>query len=181
MFTLAEINAAAPPNSPVKQASGAYWLSVLYAAERKVKDICRRALESASYSDVGYTLPVENTDGSYAYVYYLREPTGSVIAFADLTAFTLNDDTVLTADVTRETTRLVFNSPGEVKVTYPGGYMHDTAAGGAKDVLLGAVIAAMHVIHRRNQGETADFEGIVDTLRPYTACLYEPPYAEGPA
>jgi hypothetical protein len=180
MFTLDDINDAKPPNSPI--ASGGYWQSVLYAAARKVKDICRRKLESASYSDVGYTMPIDREDDTRGYAWYLREPTGSVIPFADLTAFTLNDDTVLTADVTREATRLIFASPGEVKVTYPGGYMRDTTAGGARGVLLGAVVAEMHAIHKSLQeGGSIDHSAVIDLLGPYTACLYESPYAEGPA
>ena len=103
-----------------------------------------------------------------------------MIAFADLTAFTLNDETVLTADVTRESKRLIFNSPGKVEVTYPGGYIRDDSTGGARAVILGAVIAAMHIIHRTNQGETADFAAVEDTLTPYTACQFADGYAEGP-
>lgn len=168
MFTLAEINAAKPPNSPIS--TGAYWQSILYAAERKVKDITRRELESASYSDVGHTTPVENDDGSIAYAWYLREPTGTALAFSALTRFTLDDSTVATADVTIEKARLIFGGDGEVKVTYAGGYMRDTATGGAQDVLLGAVIITMHAIHKADQVGTApDYSLAADVLAPYTA------------
>jgi hypothetical protein len=179
MFTLIQVNAAAPANSPFKVAAGAYAEGILLMAERKVKSICRRALETASYSDVGYTLACENPDGATVYAYYLREPTGTAIAFASLTAFTLNDDTVATADVTREATRLIFNSPGEVKVTYPGGYCRDTT--GAAVVLLQAVIGTMHAIHKAMQESVkADYSTIEELLDPYTASLMSGGYAEGP-
>jgi len=166
MFTITEVNAAKPPNSPI--GTGTYWDGILLAAEQKVKDICRRQLESASYTDIGYTIPVDN-DNTRAYVWYLSEPTGTALEFSALSAFTLDDDTVDSTDVTIEVNRLVFNSAGEVKVTYAGGYMANATA---KTVLKQAVIATMHALHKALQdGGKPDLSAVIDLLQPYTAAV----------
>jgi len=177
MFTLAEVNAAAPPSSPIPD-SGDYWTGILKLAERKVKSICRRALDSATYTDTGYTLPVENPDGSMVYVWHLREPTGTALAFSAFTTLKLDDATVDEADVTIEAGRLIFSGPGEVEATYPGGYMRDEII---KAELLQAVIATMHAIHLGLQkAETPDFAQVEDMLAPFKALLVGGGYAKEP-
>ena len=180
MFTLIQVNAAAPPNSPLKQAAGDYWGDVLKAAERVVKSICRRKLElNAAVSDKGYTLEVDDGNGGTGYVYYLAEPTGSAIAYASFTTLKLNDDTVATADVTIEAGRLVFLSGGEVELVYPGGFMRDTAE--AVPCLRRAVIMVMHTLHESDQNKVAaDYATVREMLAPYVRVLGDAPYAERP-
>jgi hypothetical protein len=176
LYEMADVLAAKPPNSPIVQSD--YWDGMLRIAESKVKAICRRKLQQDNYMDKGYTLSAENPDGEMVYVWYLREPTGTALAFTNLTAFTLNDDTVDSGDVTIEVGRLIFNSPGEVKVTYPGGYLTDTTH---KAIILQVVIAAMHEAHRASQAAVApNFSLIEDMLGPYRATLMGNGYAEGP-
>ena len=186
MFTIAEVNAAQPPNSPI--GSSAYWQGILKASEQQVKLLCGRQLESDDYSDVGYTVKQTNSDNTKVHVYYLNEPTGTLLTFAALTAFTLNDTTVAEAEVVIEVKRLVFNTPGEVKVTYAGGYLADTTH---KAVLLQAVIASMHALHAYLQGGGSrggfggryygpDLSAIESMLLPYTVIMIGE-YTEGPA
>lgn len=175
MFTLDEILAVQPANSPI--GDGAYWLSVLAMAERRVKSICGRELESASYTDAGYLLPSESANGK-VYVWYLREPTGTAIDFANLTDFTLDDATVDSDDVTIEAARLIFNGGGHVQVTYPGGYLRSTEA---TAVIKQAVVRVMHEIHRTMQeGGQPDFQGVKEDLAPYRVGQFVDTGTKGP-
>ena len=176
MFTLTEIQAAKPPNSPI--GDGQYWSDTLKAAESVVKTICRRALESTTYTDKGLTLEVLNDDGTRSNVWYIKEPKGSAFTYAQFTTIKMDDSTVAEADVTIEPRRLVFEGAGEVELTYAGGYMADTTA--AKLILRQAVIAVMHLLHAAMQGGTApDYSAVRQMLGDYTAS-YAPTYAELP-
>jgi len=167
MFTLDEVLAAKPTNSPIS--AGDYWAGILRLAEVKVKGMTGRALEPASYTDAGHTTP--DAIDSTKYVWYLREPTGTALAFSVLSAFTLGGETVAEADVTIGIKRLIFTTAGDVAVTYPGGYMRDTTV---KAVLLQIVIDTMHTIHRGMQeGTVPDLARIRDGLMPYSDCGYD--------
>jgi hypothetical protein len=169
MFTLADVLAAIPANSPI--IAGDYWDGVLAQAERKVKTFTGRALESASYTDTGHTVP--DAVDSAKHVWYLREPTGAALAFSTFSGtLKLNDTAVAEADVTIEAKRLVFATAGDVEVTYSGGYMAGTAA--VKAELLQAIIVTMHEIHRAGQeGLKPDFGYVAELLAPYTSYGYD--------
>ena len=163
MFTITEIDAAKPPNSPIS--TGDYWNDILKLAERKVKDICRRELESSTYTEKGQTVEVENDEGTH-YVYYLKEPTGSKIAYASFITLTLDETTVVEADLVIEADRIVFGGAGEVDVAYPGGFMRETTT--AVPALRQAVIEVMHILHAQGQQFGADTRsggGVSVTIR----------------
>jgi len=144
-----------PPGHPVT--SNTYWTSKLNAAEGYVIGWTGRQLVSASYTDVGHTIKVKPDSGSTQHIFYLSEPKGSAFTFAQLSSFTLNDVTVVTADVRVEADRLVFDGPGEVLVTYTGGYLADATA---KSIILGAVAEVMLILHRfTGGGNAASSEG----------------------
>ncbi|MBM3313178.1 hypothetical protein FJY70_01135 [candidate division WOR-3 bacterium] len=191
MFTLTQIIAAKPDNSPIS--TGDYWADLHVVAEEKVKQLCRRKLESANYTDRGLTTTIE-TDAGTRYVWYLREPTGSVIAYASFTTLTIDDAAVTEGDVVIEADRLVFESGGEVVAAYPGGWLANATA---TKVLRQAVIAAMHILHQQLQnpaatsgsgpaggydvlsGEAA-WAGLREILAPYTALELGRVYANEP-
>lgn len=163
MFTLTEVLAAKPPNSPI--GTGTYWQDVLAAAERKVKALCRRKLEADIYTDRGRLTPVYGD--TVQYVWYLREPTGVALDFDDFDLLTLNDAVVAEDDVRIEPDRLVFAVGGDLLAIYPGGWLRNDTA---KQELRRAVIATMHLLHNADQtGRAQDWTDVRDMLRPFMA------------
>ena len=117
---LADVLAVKPPSSPVSQSD--YWSATFTAAWRKVRDLCRRKLVTASYTDYIRTFPQAVGDvGDLLHVAYLREPIthGGTLT---VSAITLGGTTVDAADYQAYHDRIVLESPGEVVVAYTGGY-----------------------------------------------------------
>lgn len=152
LFTITDIIDAKPPDSQIT--AGAYWDDIRTVAERIVRDICGRELTSATYTDKGELLE-EVLDSGTRYVWYLKEPTGSAIAYSSFSAITIGGTTVATTAVLREADRLIFDSSGELVVTYPGGWMRNLTA---KAIIKQAVIEVMHILNAG--GIAAGFTGV---------------------
>lgn len=148
---LADVLAVKPPSSPVSQSD--YWSATFTAAWRKVRDLCRRNLVTASYTDHIRTFPQPVGDvGDPLHVAYLREPIthGGTLT---ISAITLGGTTVDAADYQAYHDRIVMESPGEVVVTYAGGYATTDAEW---VVVLLAIHDAMVVMHNQRELGGAD-------------------------
>jgi hypothetical protein len=170
LFTIGEIVAAKRPDSPI--GTSAYWDDLRAAAEEIVKCITRRDLASATYTDKGRLVEVR-VDGVTRWAWFLKEPTGSAIAFASFTTLTLDDTTVATADVLIEKNRLIFESDGEIVAAYPGGWMRNSIA---QAVIRQAIIEVMHILHAR--GTAAGYTGVAQGGGMSTLSAHEGVYAQ---
>ena len=181
LITLTRAAEIARPGSPI--GAGSYWQRILDAASAKVRQLAGRQLSAASYAESGSTMPVESLDGRRAYVYYLREPTGTALTFGDFTTLKLNGVAQTAADVRIEADRIVFNAAGRVEVAYPGGWMRDATATAA---LEGAVVDVMEILHQRggyaglsgSQGESLQpeddaYRAVIDALSPYARAVLD--------
>lgn len=167
LMTIEEVEAIKRPGSPIDVQSG-YWKNMLIRGNSAVKGITSRNLYEKTYEEIG------NTDENMIldkYAYYLEEPTGEPIEFTDFETMELNGVPIVSGDVIIQDTRLLFNSPGEVRVKYAGGYMANLEAAA---VIKSAVVRCMEIFHQMegNAGVPGSLT-IDEALEPVREILYD--------
>ena len=185
LATIEQILDYLPPGHPVT-AGSKYWQNLLIAADSKVKEICGRRLERATYTDRGLT--VEIADNRFAF--YFREPANGVLSRDDIDTLTLNGVDVNDDSSSRlEEQRVILPDAGEVLMVYTGGYQEGDWQLG---VIRSAVADVLLILHRLGQmsgmssytgaGENFSvgqdpFAAVKEKLKPFTIPKFGIPYA----